>query len=256
MDSQAVGKFCPRPLKLPKSCAKPNRAGSCYALSMIDSAGPSTVRRVLRASVVVALVGGAVIVVMALRIGSSVAPFIKSEIRALPEARVALVLGCSPTVEDGRKNLFFTARIEAAARLFHSGKVSRVIVSGDNGRRGYDEPTAMKSALVNQGVPESKITRDFAGFRTLDSVLRAEQIFGVKELIVVSQKFHVERAVYLARAHGLVAFGYSARDVGGHAGRITKLREVLSRLAAVVDVHLLHTTPRFSGPRLELEKSS
>jgi SanA protein len=192
----------------------------------------------------------------ALQIGPSVAPYVTSDLAALPDTRVALVLGCSPWVESGRKNLFFTTRIDAAAQLYRSGKVSHIIVSGDNGTPDYDEPSAMKSELVLRGVPERKITRDFAGFRTLDSVLRADQVFGVKELIVVSQRFHVERAVYLARAHGLTAFGFAAPDVGGHGGRLVRLREMFSRLIATLDVHVFDTTPRFGGPPQDLESSS
>jgi SanA protein len=192
---------------------------------------------------------------VALRIGPSVAPFVSEELASLPDAQVGLVLGCSPRVE-GRDNAFFVARIVAAAELFHSGKVRHLLVSGDNGSPHYDEPSAMKAALVEMGVPAEHITRDFAGFRTLDSVLRARKVFGVQQVIVVSQRFHAERAVYLARAHGLNAFAYSARDVSGARGDWVRLREVFSRLMAALDVHVLGTEPRFLGPAVSLETSS
>jgi SanA protein len=183
------------------------------------------------------------------RVGGSVAPFVSADRDALPTTKVGLVLGCSEQVAGGRKNLYFERRMAAAAELFHSGKVRYLLVSGDNSRADYDEPSDMQRALVAAGVPASRIVLDYAGFRTLDSVVRAKQVFGLSELIVVSQRFHNERAVYLARAHGIRAYGYNARDVGGSAAVRTRLREVVSRLVAVLDVELLHSSPRFGGPR-------
>src|SRR5262249_49696316 len=150
---------------------------------------------------------------------------------------------------DGRPNRFFEARIRAAAELYRSGKVARLIVSGDNGRIGYDEPSAMRQALVREGVPASNVSRDFAGFRTLDSVLRARDVFGLRRLTFVSQRFHVERAVYLARENGMDAYALAAADVGGAEGALVAVREVFSRAVAVLDVKVLHTTPRFGGAR-------
>jgi SanA protein len=183
------------------------------------------------------------------RIESTVAPFITAKRADLPRLPVALVLGCSKLLPDGRKNLFFERRIEAATELFHGGQVRFLLVSGDNGRVGYDEPSDMRAALVAAGVPADRIVLDHAGFRTLDSVVRAKQVFGLERLIVVSQRFHNERAVYLARAHGVEAYGYDAKDVGGVEGLTVRLREVVSRLAAVLDVEVLHSSPRFGGPR-------
>jgi SanA protein len=177
-----------------------------------------------------------------------VAPFITAERDALPTTKVGLVLGCSEQVAGGRKNLYFERRIAAAAELFHAGKVFYLLVSGDNSRADYDEPSAMQRALVAAGVPASRIVLDYAGFRTLDSVVRAKQVFGLHELTIVSQRFHNERAVYLARAHGLRAYGYNARDVNGPAALRTRLREIVSRVVAVLDVEVLHSTPHFAGP--------
>jgi SanA protein len=174
------------------------------------------------------------------------------ELRDVPEGRVGLVLGCSEHLPDGRGNLYFRRRIEAAAALFHAGKVRALIVSGDNHRADYDEPTAMKAALVLAGVPAERVHCDFAGFRTLDSVLRASAVFGQQSFVVVSQRFHGERAVFLARRHGLDAFAYDAAPVGGAAGLRTRLRETAARAAAVLDVVLLDTQPRFLGPPVEI----
>jgi SanA protein len=185
----------------------------------------------------------------ALRIGVRAAPFVSSNRADLPSTKVALVLGCSRLLADGRKNLFFERRMAAAAELFRTGHVQYLLVSGDNSRPDYDEPSDMRAALVAAGVPATQIVLDYAGFRTLDSVVRAKLVFGLHELIVVSQRFHNERAVYLARAHGIRAYGYDAADVGGAEGVRVKLREVASRLAAVLDVEVLRSSPRFAGPR-------
>lgn len=185
----------------------------------------------------------------ALDIGPSVAPFLRSRVDELPNVRVGLVLGCSPVVEGGRKNLFFARRIAAASELFRAGKVQYLLVSGDNSRPDYDEPSEMRRALVAAGVPETRIVADYAGFRTLDSVARAQMVFGIDEVIFVSQRFHNERAVYLARARGMKAYGYDAADVGGAEGLRTKAREVVSRLVAVLDVNVLRSAPRYAGPR-------
>jgi SanA protein len=184
----------------------------------------------------------------AARIEARSAPFVRDRPSALPETRVALVLGCSPRVAGGRSNQFFVARMAAAAELYHAGRASYLLLSGDNSHPSYDEPTAMKRALEARGVPSARLVLDYAGFRTLDSVVRAKEVFGVTRLIVVSQHFHNVRAVYLARAHGIEAYGFDAAEVTGVGGAWPKLREVASRVFAVLDVHVLRTEPRFGGP--------
>lgn len=183
------------------------------------------------------------------RIDDQARPFVRSSLSELPTSQVALVLGCAARMPDGRRNLFFVARMAAASDLYRSGKVAYLLLSGDHSRPDYDEPGDMKRALEALGVPSARLVLDYAGFRTLDSVVRAKQVFGAKKLIVVSQHFHNVRAVYLARAHGVEAYGFDAAEVGGVAGAWPKLREVASRLFAVLDVHVLHSVPRFSEPR-------
>lgn len=123
-----------------------------------------------------------------------------------------------------------------------------LLVSGDNGSRQYDEPTAMKAALVAAGVPAERIVCDYAGFRTLDSVVRAREVFGQSRFLVVSQRFHNERAIFLARRLGIEAVGLNAQDVPRSRALTTWLREYLARVQAVLDVTLLGTRPRFAGP--------
>ncbi len=170
--------------------------------------------------------------------------------KTVPEAPVAVVLGTSARLADGRANLFFLPRMEAAAALFKAGKVKALIVSGDNGTQGYDEPTEMKRVLVQMGVPESQILCDYAGFRTLDSVVRAKEVFGQQRVIFVSQRFHNARAIYLARAFGIEAWGLNAADVPVALSVKTFLREKLACVKAVLDVNLLGTQPKFLGEKV------
>ncbi|HRH96893.1 MAG TPA: ElyC/SanA/YdcF family protein [Prosthecobacter sp.] len=170
--------------------------------------------------------------------------------KAVPEAPAAVVLGTSPRLADGRANLFFLPRMEAAAALFKAGNVKALIVSGDNGTRGYDEPTEMKRVLVQMGVPEARIVCDYAGFRTLDSVVRAKEVFGQSRIFVVSQRFHNARAIYLARAFGIEAHGFNAADVPVTVSIKTFLREKLACVKAVLDVNVLGTRPKFLGERV------
>ncbi|MGF1450472.1 MAG: vancomycin high temperature exclusion protein [Opitutales bacterium] len=161
--------------------------------------------------------------------------------------RVALVLGCSKTLTDGRPNLFFQHRVEAAKQLFEAGKVDYLLVSGDNSRKSYNEPEDMKTALVSDGVPSDRIVCDYAGFSTLDSTVRAREVFGLESFIVVSQGFHARRAVYIATQKGIDAQGYAANDVTGIGGMRTLLREHLARVKTVLDVHFLGRQPRHLG---------
>jgi SanA protein len=166
---------------------------------------------------------------------------ISASLDALEPADAGLVLGSSRLVRGGYSNPYFTKRIAAAAALFASGKVKYLIVSGnqaDGGRAagGYDEPTDMRDALVAAGVPENRIYRDYAGFRTLDSVLRAKAIFGQDRVILVSQHFHLVRALFLAAEHGLDFEGFEAEDAPLRYGVTTRIREAGARLQALVDI--------------------
>ncbi|MCE9610104.1 MAG: YdcF family protein [Chthoniobacter sp.] len=165
----------------------------------------------------------------------------------VPPREVAVVLGTAPTIQ-GRSNLFFESRMNACAELWRRGKVRHFIVSGDNGRKTYDEPTAMRDALISRAVPASAITLDYAGFRTLDTMARAAAVFGQRKITVVTDDFHLPRALFLAEAHGLDAIGFGGKPVPVKYSRKTRTREVASRIAAWIDVNALHTKPRFFGP--------
>jgi SanA protein len=172
---------------------------------------------------------------------------IHRDIESLPAHDIALVLGANPLTQ-GRPNLFFTSRIDTAAALYSEGKVRHFIVSGDNHAADYDEPTAMRDALVSRGIPASAITLDYAGFRTLDSVVRARDVFGQSRFIIVSQEFHCARALFIATSNNIDAVAYPAPDIRGKAGLTVRARETLARTLAVLDTHILNTTPHFPGP--------
>ena len=171
---------------------------------------------------------------------------------SVPPRKAALVLGTSSRLVNGRPNPYFTYRIEAAADLFHAGKVEYIVVSGDNRQLSYNEPREMKRALIAAGVPEKVIFMDFAGFRTLDSVVRMNSIFSQSDFIIVSQRFHIERALYLAKSRGLNAIGYAARDVSVMSGFKTRCREYFARVKTFIDL-LTHKEPHFGGEKIELQ---
>lgn len=175
------------------------------------------------------------------------------ELDYVPSQKTALVLGAAKSLRSGHPNLYFTYRIQAAKELYDAGKVSTFVLSGDNSRKSYNEPQDMHDALVELGVPDSIIYLDYAGFRTLDSVVRMKEIFGQDSFIVVSQKFHNERAVFLAQHYGLTADGYNAKDVPLRRSSIrTKIREKFARVKVFVDI-IMGKEPKFLGEPIEIK---
>ena len=174
------------------------------------------------------------------------------KVNKVPPHKVALVLGTIKTLANGHTNMFFTYRINAAAALYKAGKARHFIVSGDNHTEGYDEPSDMRDALIAKGVPASAITLDYAGFRTLDSIVRAKEVFGQQSFIVVSQPFHNERALFLAQKKGIDAVGFNAQTAAYRYGYKVYLREYLARVKAVLDIYVLRTQPKFLGPKVQI----
>jgi SanA protein len=169
--------------------------------------------------------------------------YLYDKLADLPEKDAALVLGAGKNGKYGI-NPYFAYRMEAAAELYFSGKVKKLIVSGDNHIKSYDETTDMAEYLVALGVPDHAIIRDYAGFRTLDSVVRAQKVFHCNSLIIVSQKFHNQRAVFIAHHYGIDAVAYNARDVQSK-GNLAHLREFAAKFAAMLDLYLLNRQPKF-----------
>lgn len=170
----------------------------------------------------------------------------------IPENRVGLLLGTSPKLRGGRSNLYFDYRIQAAVALYRQGKISRILVSGDNRKRNYNEPVEMRKALIANGIPDSVIVMDFAGIRTLDSVVRSKKIFGQDSVTIISQRFHNERALYIAGRNGIVAIGFNAKDVDAYSGLKTNLRELLARVKVFIDL-LTRKGPRHLGEPIQIQ---
>jgi len=175
-----------------------------------------------------------------------------SKASEIKKNKVGLVLGTSKILKNGRPNLYFTYRINATVELYNKGKIDYILISGDNGNENYDEPTDFKTELIKKGIPENKIFLDYAGFRTLDSVVRAKEIFGQDSITIISQKFHNERAIYLAEKNGIKAIGFNAKDLSGRYGIKTKIREYFARTKAFLDI-LFKVKPKFLGKKIEIK---
>ena len=170
----------------------------------------------------------------------------------IPKNKVGLVLGTSNKLVGGYANPYYTFRINATVALYNAKKIEFILVSGDNSTQYYNEPTVFKKDLIKAGIPSEKIFLDYAGFRTLDSMVRAKEVFGLERVTVISQKFHNERAIYLAHHKGLNAIGYNAKDVQIKFGLKVQIREYLARVKVFVDL-ALNTQPKFYGERIEIK---
>jgi SanA protein len=183
-------------------------------------------------------------------ISKDASAYIYSDVSKIPPKKALLLLGTSKYVKKGHINYFYKYRIESAVRLFKAGKVKAIVVSGDNGGKYYDEPTTMHNDLVAHGIPSKYITLDYAGFRTLDSIVRAEAIFDLHDYIIVSQRFHLERAIYIAHAKGQKVIGYVAKDFKNTVwAKRMQHRELLARAKAFLDLHVLGKEPKFYGKK-------
>jgi SanA protein len=169
----------------------------------------------------------------------------------VPSTDVALVLGTGKLAGGGGLNSHFRIRMDAAAALFKAGRVKHLLLSGDNGRHGYNEPRDMLEALVERGVPPAAMTCDYAGFRTLDSVVRAKKIFGLTKCVIVSDDFHLARALWLAECNGIAATAFYSEALPWRSSGKSRAREWLARVKAVGD-ELTGAEPKFGGPKVTL----
>jgi SanA protein len=174
-----------------------------------------------------------------------------TDVSAIPYNKTGLLLGTSRLLKNGHSNPYYLYRVQAAAELLKAQNIKYLVVSGDNSRQTYDEPTDMRNDLVKAGVDSSRIYLDYAGFRTFDSVVRLKDIFGQDSVTIISQLFHNERALYTAARLGMHAIAYNAKDVDAAMGRRTQLREKLARVKAVMD-GWLGNRPKFSGVKISI----
>lgn len=178
--------------------------------------------------------------------------FIYNQSQIIPYNKVALLPGTSHSLGRGIANPFFENRMDAAWQLYASGKISYIVVSGDNRTLSYNEPAQMRAALVKRGVPDSVIISDYAGLRTLDSVLRCRDIFGQTNFTIISQQFQNERALFIAQHHNINAIAYNAKDVTAEQGLKTSLREYFARVKMFVDLYITNQQPHHSGCQIAI----
>lgn len=179
--------------------------------------------------------------------------YLYDDVNSIPKQKAALVLGASKYLGNSTViNPYFKYRIQAAKELYNAGKVEVIVVSGDNSRKDYNEPKDMRDALISMGIPEKVIYLDYAGFRTLDSVVRMNEIFGQDSFIIVSQKFHNERAIFLAQYFGLKVYGYNAKDVSAQQNYLkTNIREKFARVKVFIDM-IVGKEPKFLGEPIKI----
>lgn len=168
---------------------------------------------------------------------------------APPARYTGIVLGCR--VNDDDVSLCLEERLARALDLYRAGKVKRLLLSGDHGQRGYDEVNTMKHWLVARGVPLDHIFLDHAGFDTYDSMVRARKVFGVDSALVITQAFHLPRAVYLAQHCGITAEGVPADPSGGSSCRGSAVREPMACVKAVFNA-TFRSAPKFLGPAISI----
>ena len=160
---------------------------------------------------------------------------------------VAVVLGTSKYLGKVL-NDYYSNRIDAAIDLYKREKVDSFLLSGDNAHRSYNEPWTMKRDLLKADIPESSIFLDYAGFRTLDSIVRAKEIFETDNFLIITQKFHCERALFIANFHHIKAKCFAVPGPSTHSGYQIRLREV-ARAKAVLDLYIMRERPKFLGPK-------
>ena len=162
-------------------------------------------------------------------------------VKEIPYKEVGLLLGTSPTTINGRTNIYYTYRIDAAVKLYKAKKISRILISGDGKEKSYDEPKYMRRDLIKRGIPAHKITLDKKGLRTYDSVINAKETFGLSNFTVISQRFQNERAIYLAGHNDIDAIGFNAKDAPNQKGKSAikvRIREVFAKVKVFMDLIL------------------
>ncbi|PSU34384.1 SanA/YdcF family protein [Photobacterium lutimaris] len=180
-------------------------------------------------------------------------PRIFDNTQTTPSRSVGLVLGTSKYIAKSL-NPYYQYRIDAAKQLYKEGKINILLLSGDNAHRSYNEPWTMKRDLLKAGIPDQDIVLDYAGFRTLDSVVRAKSVFDANHFVIITQRFHCERALFIADRNEIDAICLAVPEPKGMAGLKIRTREVLARIKAIIDVYILDMQPKFSGPKEPIEK--
>ncbi|MFS7359505.1 outer membrane permeability protein SanA [Rahnella inusitata] len=205
---------------------------------------------------IIAGVTGIVILMLAVAIGLDqwislrTQPYIYDEVQSLPHRQVGVVLGTSKYYRTGVINQYYLYRIQGAINAYNSGKVKYLLLSGDNAQQSYNEPSTMRRDLIAAGIPSSDIVLDYAGFRTLDSIVRTRKVFDTNDFIIITQRFHCERALFIALHMGIQAQCFAVPSPKNMLS--VRSREIFARLGALTDLYLLKREPRFLGPLIPI----
>ncbi len=178
------------------------------------------------------------------------APYVYDDLQSLPHRQVGVVLGTAKYYRTGVINQYYRYRMQGALNAYNSGKVNYLLLSGDNSQHSYNEPMTMRRDLIAAGVAPSDIVLDYAGFRTLDSIVRTRKVFDTNDFIIITQRFHCERALFIALHMGIQAQCYAVPSPKNILN--IRLREVGARLGALADLYLMKREPRFLGPMVPI----
>ncbi|RKS87546.1 SanA protein [Orbus hercynius] len=177
-------------------------------------------------------------------------PYIYEDYDAIPHNAVGVVLGTSKYIKGGGINAFYKNRINGAIDLYWLEKVDYLLLSGDNAMYSYNEPIMMRSDLLKAGIPNSAIVLDYAGFRTLDSIVRANKVFDANHFTIITQQFHCERALFIAQYQGIDAQCFAVPTPDNI--QMIRVREMFARLMTFFDLYILKKEPKFLGPLLPI----
>lgn len=175
----------------------------------------------------------------------------KNELSEIKKAQAVLLLGAG-VYKGNRVSYILYDRINAAVELYKSGKASKILVSGDHGTKEYDEVNTIKIRLIQSGIPERDIFTDHAGFSTYDSVLRAKKVFLVDSMIVVTQKYHLTRALYLSRRCSIEVQGYSSDKRNYKMITYYMMRERIARFKDFIKINIIKAGPKFLGEKIPI----
>ena len=209
-------------------------------------------RKIIKITLIVVLAMTAAVFGTDLWVTEAAGDRLYSDVTKVPYNKVGLLLGTSKYLSGGYINPYYQYRIDAAIALFKSGKATYVLVSGDNGEEHYNEPESMKKDLIASGIPADRIFLDYAGFRTLDSILRCRDVFGTFAITIISQPFHNQRALFIADHKKMTAVAFNAQDVSAQNGIKTQVREKFARIKMLLDL-ALGKEAKFYGKKIEIK---
>lgn len=172
------------------------------------------------------------------------APYIYKDLKNLPHRQVGVVLGTAKYYRTGIINQYYLYRIQGALNAYNSDKMDYLLLSGDNTLKSYNEPMTMRRDLITQGIPAADIVLDFAGFRTFDSIIRTRKIFNTNNFTIITQRFHCERALFIALNMGIQAQCYAVPSPKNMLSSV-RVREIIARIGALADLYVLKRELRF-----------